>query len=289
MVYLTGTSVGTIQHGVDAVTFKINSASGKKVWEQFINYNLSDGGVLVSVPDLANVYVSWVASNTVFLDLYRASNGGLIRRISYSPIPVANHSSINGVTIAAMEVSNSKGIYMTGTVKASDGIADFTGSYLIKDNFSTRGMPIVEYEIPVEGDPFLSRRGASLCLNHNNEHVYFLQDMTETYSSHAQENIIITGFDMQSPLRIQSGITVPESINNKIKTWPSPVTDVLYVTANGEISTIEITDINGRLYECKTEITGNSGKVDMRDAANGNYFIKVTESSGINSVARVIR
>jgi len=111
-VYITGSSVGSAQHGLDAVTMKFSSVNGKKLWENFINFTLNDGAFFVGNPDLNTVNVAWSSGSVVYLEQINPSTGLFIRRSGYgarienvAPIEGTSNQSKRSVGIALDNVN----------------------------------------------------------------------------------------------------------------------------------------------------------------------------------------
>ena len=71
-------------------------------------------------------------------------------------------------------------------------------------------------------------------------------------------------------------LNVPgSSLTSKIEIAPNPASDIVYITANQLIESVDIVDINGRIIERQT---GNTIKTS--NLVSGTYFLKIATSEG---------
>jgi hypothetical protein len=70
---------------------------------------------------------------------------------------------------------------------------------------------------------------------------------------------------------LSSSLSVNEFTSNKFTIYPNPTSDLLYISGNNDIETLEIFDLNGRQLFKKAGINS----VDISDLSKGVYFIKL--------------
>lgn len=287
-LYLTGASQGIVQHGVDAVVMKFDPLTGKKRWENFININLTDGGFYIANPDPNYVYVAWNGGTSVYLDQMSAGNGAFIRRITYSPIPVSPYSSLANTTITGMKMSKLRNIYLTGSISGLSSGQNFTASFMIRASFTGRGIPSVEYEMPVVGEPTSSFVGKAIALDESIATVYFLSDEIAPYSTHQQETVWLQSLGVPAMLRVQqSASSAVEEMT--ITAQPNPASDKINITSNFIISSIEISDINGKIVFESRDISSKNAFINVSDLNQGVYFIKAVNDLGNSGFYKIIR
>lgn len=288
-LYVTGSSQGTVQHGIDAVSMKYNPVNGKKMWESFINFNLTDGGYFILNPDLNFCYISWAANSTIYIDQLDASSGLQVRRITYAPIPVTPYSSLGATTVTDMKMSKRKNIYLTGSIAGVTTGQNFSACYMIRASFTGRGLPAVEYEFDVTGQPSGSFRGAGLALDEDLSKVYFLEDGINTFANHQEEISWLVGLDVPTFLR-----TVSTDTDLSVKIFnataqPNPVQNELSVRSNKSLDRIEIQDLNGKLLSSLSATGLMDLNIDMTPFANGIYLLKIYDQEGNSSISKIIK
>jgi hypothetical protein len=287
-LYITGQSVGTVQHGIDVVTMKFNPVNGKKMWENFINFNLADGGYFVLNPDPNYVYLTWVAGNNVYIDQLNAVDGTSIRRITYSPIPVTPYGSLSGAVVTDMKMSKRQNIYVTGAINGVTAGQNFSASYLIRASFTSRGLPQVEYAIPVTGETNENYRGLGIGLDEDEAQVFWLEDQFEPFATHTHEAVWLVSFDLPSAIRSYNNNLISSS-SLSVTTWPNPVSSELHINANDNIKKVELSDMNGKIFLMKDVDGSFTSQLDVSDLAGGMYFLKVYDMHGNSALTKIIK
>jgi len=288
-LYITGSSQGTVQHGVDALIMKFNPTNGKKMWESFINVNLTDGGFFVINPDPNYVFAAWSALNSVFIDQISAADGTQIRRVSYAPIPVVPYNSLTGATISDMKMSKRQNIYLTGGVTGISGGQNFSSAFLMRASFSSRGVPNVNLTLPVTGNPAASLRGTGVAFDESNLKVYLLEDESDTYTTHADERVWLLSVSVPGTLRMdEDGTESGDAILN-IETSPNPVSNELHIRSNTPINKIEISDINGKLLLSENVTESSEAHIDFSKFSGGMYLVKVYDNTGNSTMSKIIK
>lgn len=84
---------------------------------------------------------------------------------------------------------------------------------------------------------------------------------------------------------IYSTLGVDEALKTTISCSPNPVTDMLQITTNESIRSVEIIDLFGK----KQLVSLNGNELDMNELTNGVYFVHVTTYSGNDSIIRIVK
>ncbi|MFM2190991.1 MAG: Secretion system C-terminal sorting domain [Bacteroidota bacterium] len=270
-LYMVGYSTGNAQHGIDAFTFKLAPSTGKKVWENFINNTLTDGAFLVNVPDLSTVNVGWTSGSTASVDQINASTGLLNRRVSYSPTPAPPYTSLGQTTITGMVTSIvGKNVYMTGTIAANNAGQSFEAAWLVKFNFSSRSTsPRIENVAGVEGSFAQSKRAAGIALDNSRSNVYWIRDISETFSSHLQEKIEVSSLRGSGTFRLQQQ---PSTTDNLI-IYPNPVQNELRIIGFEGPSNWQIVNLLGRVVV--KGLLQNDNILNTSELPEGSYLLQI--------------
>lgn len=72
-----------------------------------------------------------------------------------------------------------------------------------------------------------------------------------------------------------------------LRVYPNPTKNILNISYNQEISTVEIYNLVGQKVTATT-VNANEGQVDMSNLSSGAYFVKIT-SSNISKTVKVIK
>lgn len=83
------------------------------------------------------------------------------------------------------------------------------------------------------------------------------------------------------------GIQEQFSDRNAIKTFPNPNNGLFTISDVGENSTIEIVNILGKRVYTVNHVSGKQ-IIDLRDQANGVYFLEVTDMQGKNFSSKIV-
>ena len=286
-VYITGSSVGTAQHGVDAVTMKLSATNGKKIWENFINYTLTDGGFFVNVPDIATVNVAWSSGSVVYLDQISPSTGLFSRRASYVPIPATPYNSLGQTNIVAMASSVGKNVYMTGTIAATNTSGQsFDAAWLAKFNFSSRGGARVENAAPIEGSFNQSKRAVGLALDNASTNVYWIRDLAENHSNHLQEKVEISSMEGTGSFRQVTELN-DEQTQDRI-VFANPVSDVLQISSVDQMTRVQVLDISGKILLESTP-TSNLQTLEAQQLPAGVYHVVVVHNDGFTTIKPFVK
>lgn len=286
-VYITGSSVGTIQHGIDVVTMKFNSTQGKKFWQNFINYNLADGAQFIDASDIDFVVVGWSASTTIFVDQIFANSGASGKRATYNPVPDSPYSGLDNAVINDMVVSQGDIIYIAGTLKAfSPGALPFSTSFATAISFATRGSSRIIMTTPVEGDHSKSLNSVAVAVDVINSKVYHASNFYETYTTHTQEFAILSCLKSSSIVRMaNSNISTQE-----VSIYPTPAIDKITINSELSIESVEIHSISGQLVSETSYSTENyMPSVDVSHLSTGVYFAKVKFNDGSIETLKLLK
>lgn len=88
-----------------------------------------------------------------------------------------------------------------------------------------------------------------------------------------------------SSCQVYSTVGLEESLKTSISCAPNPVKDILEITADGPISSVEVIDLSGKNQLIKSE----ENKLDMTTLSNGVYLVNVTTTSGESCILRIIK
>lgn len=85
---------------------------------------------------------------------------------------------------------------------------------------------------------------------------------------------------------------MPEPANFKFNAYPNPVTNLLYIEANGDYrgkAAVIVMDANGRTVQ-EVTLDGSQTTIDFSGSAPGTYLLRVVDSSfGAKETFRVIK
>ncbi|MFM7176169.1 MAG: T9SS type A sorting domain-containing protein [Bacteroidota bacterium] len=285
-VYITGSSVGSAQHGLDAVTMKFSSVNGKKLWENFINYTLNDGAFLVSVPDINTVNVAWSSGSVVYLEQISPSTGLFVRRAAYTPTPASPYTSIGAATISGLASSAGRNVYMTGTIAANDAGFNFDAGWLVKFNFSSRGGTRIENVAPIEGTSNQSKRSVGMALDNANTSIYWIRDIAETHANHQQEKIEISSMEGTGSFRM--GQDLNEQIAKNRIWFENPVSESITINSVDEMIEIQILDITGKTIKKINQISNNQ-PIELKQLPTGIYNLLVVHNDGFTTYKQFIK
>ncbi|MFN5325403.1 MAG: T9SS type A sorting domain-containing protein [Bacteroidota bacterium] len=285
-VYITGSSVGSAQHGLDAVTMKFSSVNGKKLWENFINFTLNDGAFFVGNPDLNTVNVAWSSGSVVYLEQINPSTGLFIRRSGYSPTPASPYTSLGPATITGMASSVGRNVYMTGTIAANAAGFNFDAGWLVKFNFSSRGGARIENVAPIEGTSNQSKRSVGIALDNVNTTIYWIRDIAETHANHQQEKVEISSMDGTGSFRMDQS---NDQETEESRIWfENPVSQQINIGSIDEMVLIRITDISGKTIHNSTQTT-NYQTIDLNSLPSGLYNLLVVHNDGFTTNKQFIK
>ena len=285
-VYITGSSVGSAQHGLDAVTMKFSSVNGKKLWENFINFTLNDGAFLVSVPDLNTVNVAWSSGSIVYLEQINAGTGLFTRRAAYSPTPASPYTSLGAANITGLASSVGRNVYMTGTIAANAAGFNFDAGWLVKFNFSSRGGTRIENVAPIEGTSNQSKRSVGMALDNVNTNVYWIRDIAETHANHQQEKIEISSMEGTGSFRMGGN---DNELFQQDRVWfENPVSEEITISSIDEMVHIRITDVSGKtIYN--SDKTSDYQSIDINNLPAGLYNLLVVHKDGFTTYKQLIK
>jgi hypothetical protein len=285
-VYITGSSVGSAQHGLDAVTMKFSSVNGKKLWENFINFTLNDGAFLVSVPDLNTVNVAWSSGSVVYLEQINAGTGLFTRRAAYTPTPASPYTSLGAANITGLASSVGRNVYMTGTIAANAAGFNFDAGWLVKFNFSSRGGTRIENVAPVEGTSNQSKRSVGMALDNVNTNIYWIRDIAETHANHQQEKVEISSMEGTGSFRL--GQEMDEQAAQDRIWFENPVSESLNISSADLMSKIEITDLTGKTIYSSNQNTNNQ-TIELNNLPQGVYNLFVVHNDGFTTRKQFVR
>ncbi|HBG71482.1 MAG: hypothetical protein A2W93_14620 [Bacteroidetes bacterium GWF2_43_63] len=79
-----------------------------------------------------------------------------------------------------------------------------------------------------------------------------------------------------------------ETHSAKVSFFPNPVRNILSISAENEISSITISDANGRIVLVKNLIRSQNVEVDLLSLEDGIYFVRVQTQTG-NALQRIVK
>jgi uncharacterized repeat protein (TIGR01451 family) len=101
-------------------------------------------------------------------------------------------------------------------------------------------------------------------------------------------------FDYNAPIATNDAITTFALLSNgqfekdnSIRVYPNPAKNSIAISADYNLQSIQLYDVQGRLLETQLNQT-MAATIDISKRANGIYFIKVTSQKG-SSVAKIIK
>jgi hypothetical protein len=153
------------------------------------------------------------------------------------------------------------------------GVLDFDNHFAVyvlpeTSTFTGNEIPIFEQTISV-GDIALNQTVDLTSYAGQNIKIYFRHYNSDTKGFLIFDDVKIT----------QSTLKVLEVKNDtKIKLYPNPVIDYLYLKTNSKINNVEIYDFVGR----SVNIQQYNNKIDVRALQPGNYIIKIETKDGIS-------
>ncbi|TBX68376.1 T9SS type A sorting domain-containing protein [Flavobacterium silvisoli] len=125
------------------------------------------------------------------------------------------------------------------------------------------------------------------------------EDQTATWTAPA-DGIYYIGFNNNSPagaqtfmffdtLDISSVLSTKSFLASKLNVYPNPSSNIVNVSndVNAIISTIEMTDLNGRVVKTQN-INATNGQVSIADLATGVYMMRIKTDQG-SAVKKVVR
>jgi hypothetical protein len=285
-VYITGQSQGTVQHGIDVVTMKFGSTNGKKIWESFVNFSLSDGGFFVSAHDLNNVYVAWTEGNNMHVEQLSSATGGSARRATYAPQPSSAFNAINGVFLTDFKVSPTGMIYATGTVIGlSPSNNQFASAFIVRINYFARGVAKVEFHSILPGDQVASSYGSSIALDHVRKIVYSCTDQAESHTSHLNEYAVLTSHEASGNNLFRND----SEASTALSIQPNPARDHIgFAVSEGSVSRIRIHDLAGRLITEKRFDGVYAGMIDLNQIPDGIYHLSFLMTDGTELNQKII-
>lgn len=289
-LYVTGVSDLGPPLNNDIILMKHAVSNGKSLWVKLYDYNNNnDQGHFVIAPDINNVYVGSVSSNTVLIDRVQTFSGNNSGRAVYQPVPVEPHSSLSGVSLIDFKISPNLNFYITGNVLATDLSGQtFSAVYLARFimNVNSRNIFRLDFEHPVSGDFNQSFKASSLALDNLNEDVYWLGDLNENYSNHQNEAALLFNFDVPSPFKASLNQQLIYDNENGNIINVSGDKSSLNIISVSEITTVELLDMSGR--KIKTDsVKAFNIIVNTTSLLPGTYMLVLTHIDGSVSCKKI--
>ncbi len=292
-VYICGSSDRGVPNLTDVMVLGYHKTNGKFKWVNYFDYQATnDFGYTLKQTDANNLYVAAATGNTAIVTRLTMDYGSLTGRGIFEPIPSTPYSSLNGVSIAEMEVSSAKNIYLAGTILATDqAINPFSASWLVKlkpVSYRSNGINVLKYDfdLGVQGSNAGSYLATDILLDGATNTVYMLQDKIVTYSNHSEETIQLSALGISSPAR--TGIT-GENENELITVGPNPIHDYIEINATEGLSQVDIMDQTGKQISSLSADNAPSLKIDLPGLAPGIYFINIQTESGSTEIRKLIK
>ncbi|MFI5218844.1 MAG: T9SS type A sorting domain-containing protein [Bacteroidia bacterium] len=298
-VYVTGTSDRSSTNGIDVVTLRFDPVNGKIKWFLYQNYNTTDGGVFIAAPDLNNVFVGSVSSNTIVIDQIQISNNGggggaggvgagtLISRLVYNPVPAAPYWTLNGALLTDMKLSANKRIYLTGNIKAFDNSAQpFNAAWLAKADFISRGTPTIQFATSVDGDFGQSLFSASIAVSDANHQVVWMRNTSEDFNTHNFEHILINGYAV--PLPVRYGVDGLNQNASNILLTPNPAANFISIASSEKMAKIELIDLSGKTIK-SVQVNSANVVIDLSQLEQGIYIGIITDATGNVYFRKIIK
>lgn len=101
-------------------------------------------------------------------------------------------------------------------------------------------------------------------------------------------------FDYNWPIATNEAVTSITTLGTgdfakdaSVKLFPNPAKDIINITADGTVTSLQLYDVQGRLLQASV-VNASSAQINMAKRAAGVYFVKVTTDKGVN-VQKVVK
>lgn len=208
-----------------------------------------------------------------FGQYYSASNRRLFNEDQATTVPEG----------AAFKVLVNGGAGSIPATHASNA-SNTTLNYTVIDDFDLNGNPdatfVMSHYWGLDGAPSQVYLDAVLGVWYNGSNwVIYIEDTSIAFPEDVYFDIIIADEEVLSVEENQLAAT--------LKMYPNPAKDVVTITANTTITSIDVYNLLGQNIATFNDIGANTMQVDVSSYAAGNYFVKVTADQSIETLKLV--
>jgi len=292
-IYVTGTFSGTtdldpganvvsaVSQGADDIFILKLNASGAYVWSTYTGGTSYEASRSVALSNDGFVYITGGFNATVDFD---AGSG------------VTNATAVGGYDHFVLKTSQCSPDATTdvqtacGSFQWINGttytMSDSTATYLLTnvegcDSIVTLNLTVTNVNVNVtDNSPTLSanQTGASyqwIDCNNGNAAITGATNQTFTASTNGNYAVIVTQNNCSdtSACFLVDNVGLNKLQQNALLIYPNPSNGVFTVELSGKLNEITLLDVSGRAVSVDVDL--NSGKVDARNVAPGNYIIQV--------------
>ena len=285
-IYTVGTTYSNAADGNDGMVLQYNT-SGILLRNLFLHKSTTDvGSTIANGP---SNYVFAACSNTSSVSVYKIQTNGVLSptlSTTYNPTPTSSYLSISAVSIADMKVAASNNVYLCGTVEGTTSAGNFSSAILGKFGLNGFLFKLLNYQ-PFVADFGDNYRSVNMGLDGYKNDILLLRNQWGTYSSHATENVDITDFDGGASLRLMQESTLSENSIPEFTVYPNPASEKITVASPLEISTIEISDLTGKIVRT-VKVNSVEAQILVSDLNKGLYVCKSTSVDGSVTMKRLV-
>jgi hypothetical protein len=150
-------------------------------------------------------------------------------------------------------------------------------------------------EVRVNGNiiEFIFENANLAAADHGNI-LFKLKSRTNLMAGDSVMNSASVYFDYNMPVVTNNAVTVFGALSTgnfemdaSVKVYPNPSNGIVNITAESNVESIELYDIQGRLLQTATA-KNTIAKLDISQRASGMYFIKVTTEEGVK-VEKIVK
>lgn len=216
-----------------------------------------------------------------------------LRRLS------VNSSGVTNVSVSAGVLTgyNLDFVYKNNSIYATNGtIVDISSSPFVSGQFSNVSGPVV-YDEYYNRVCFASYDwSGNITFKRFNPNTFLLFDSLPINQAFGTVNSLITcgngcyAFNTDDNkvviIKDPTLASTETEDNNKLKVYPNPTSDYLYITSDLEIKDIQISDLNGRII---TNLDFQDNKIDLTSLQTGIYFAKISDLNGKITTEKIIK
>jgi hypothetical protein len=274
-IYATGAIESS--SGNNILVVKHPPSPAKMSWISTSRFQATDYPKFILAPESNYAYLGVQSLQNVTLYKFNTlSSPSMASPCVYRP--TQPNSTASAVTLNAMKVSANQKIYITGAVSLEDQNGfPYTASFLAKFNVVLGTTVSLASARPVTGDINESFEGVGISLDVTKTDVYWLVSSTDNISNPKSEKVRLYDMDVPAPLREAS--ETARELN--VSVFPNPASDQITITAGEAISSIEISDITGKIIKSmNSNLTETKTEISLAGFKKGLYIIKVVSESG---------
>lgn len=285
-IEVMGTTYTSAANGTDGMVLKYNT-SGFLQGTLFLNQSTADIGGAIVVGPAGYVFVA--CANSTSASVYKIQTANPLSTTAtavYIPTPVSAFTAVTNVSIADMKMAASNNIYLCGTVSANAGGGNFTASFLGKFGYQGFNFKLLN-NIDVIGVFADNYSSVGLILDGYKNDIIYLRNNWGNNTNHASEKIDLSDLDGGASLRLKQETTSSENMIPEFSLYPNPASDIITVASPVEISTIEISDLTGKIVQT-SKVNALEAQISVADLNKGLYVCKSTGLDGSVSMKRLV-